>query len=76
MLDFEFSFDEFFEIVKALVKCGVDYSDHIISKNKKSSKEWYDIGGIINELFPNLFCNLLDKNEEYFNDKEIYNYLA
>ena len=76
VLDFEFSFDKLFDIVKASAKCGVDYSDCTIYKNKKLSKEWYGIDGIINELFPNLFCHLLYKNKEYFNDTEIYNYLT
>lgn len=76
VLDFKFSFDELFDLVKMSVECGVDYSDHTIFDNRKLSKEWYGVGGIINELFPNLFCHLLYKNEKYFNDMEIYDYMS
>ena len=76
ILDFKFSFDEIFDIVKLSSECGVDYSDHTIYKNKKLSEEWYGVEGIITELFPNLFCHLLYKNEKYFNDTEIDKYTA
>lgn len=75
VLEFQFSFDELFNIVKASAECGVDYSDYTIYMNRKLSKEWYGIGGIINELFPNLFCHLLYKNEKYFSDTEINKYM-
>lgn len=75
VLDFELSFDELFDIVKMSSKIGVDYSDSTIFNNRKLSKEWYGISGIINELFPNFFSYLLLKNAEYFNDTEIYKYM-
>lgn len=76
ILDFEFSFDELFNILKMSAECGVDYSDNTIFRNRKLSEEWYGIDGIINELFPNLFCYLLYKNENYFNNTKIYDYMV
>lgn len=71
-IDFKLSFDEIFKILLLSVKCGVVYSDSTIYKNKKLSKEWYGIDGIINELFPNFFCHLIYENEEFFEDSSIY----
>lgn len=62
--------------MKVSSECGVDFSDHTIYKNKKLCKELYGISGIINELFSNLFCHLLYKNEKNFIDEEIYDYIA
>lgn len=76
VLDFKISFEKLFNLVKLSAECGVDYSDERIFDNKKISEEEYGIGGIIDELFPNLFCHLLYKNEKYFNDTEIYDYMA
>lgn len=75
-LDFKLSFDELFGLVKMSAECGVDYSDDTIFDNRELSKEWYGIDGIINELFPNLFCHLLYRNEKYFNDMEIIDYMS
>lgn len=75
-LDFKLTFDELFCLVKISAECGVDYSDHTIFDNRKLSEEWYGIDGIINELFPNLFCHLLHRNKKYFNDMEINDYMS
>jgi len=75
-LNYTLTFDILYELVLLSAKSGVDYSDSTIYKNKKLSKEWYGIEGIINELFPNTFCHLFYKNEKYFEDSEIYEYMT
>lgn len=75
VLDYNISFNKLFNIVKLSAECGVDYSDSTIYKNRKLSKEWYGVKGLIDELFPNLFCHLLYENENYFKDEEIYKYM-
>jgi hypothetical protein len=58
------------------VEAGVEYSDSTIYKNKKLSKEWYGIEGIITEIFPNTFCYMFYENEQYFEDNEILKYMS
>lgn len=64
-LDYTLTFDTLYDLVKLSDEAGVDYSDSTIYQDKKLSKEWYGIEGIMNELFPNTFCHLFYKNEQY-----------
>lgn len=75
-LDYILTFDTVFELVDLSAKAGVDYSDETIFKNKKLSKEWYGIEGILDELFPNTFCHLLFRNEKYFGHNELDYYMC
>lgn len=75
-LDYTLTFDTVFELVELSAKAGVDYSEETIFRNKKLSEEWYGITGILNELFPNTFCHLLYRNEQYFEDNEIMKYMC
>jgi hypothetical protein len=52
-LGYSFSFDDAFSFAQAAAKGGVDFSDDSIYTNKENSKEWYDIKGIIQEVFQN-----------------------
>lgn len=75
-IDFEINFEMMFTLVRISSRAGVEYSDDHIYTNEQYSKECYGIDGIIKELFPNTFCQLLYNNERYFGDKEIYTYIC
>lgn len=75
-LHYTLTFDTLYELVKLSAEAGVDYSDNTIYMNKKLSKEWYGMGGIITELFPNTFCHLFYENQQYFEDDEILKYMS
>ncbi len=70
-LDYDLTFDTAYDLVCLSVKAGVDYFDDNIYKDKLISQKEYGIEGIINELFPNTFCQLIDNNKKYFTMEEI-----
>lgn len=73
-LNYTLTFDILYKLVILSAASDVDYSDSTIYKNKKLSKEWYGIEGIIIELFPNTFRHLFYKNEKYFKEFELDKY--
>ncbi len=75
-LNYTLTFDMLYDLVKLSAEAGVDYSDDTIYINKKLSKDWYGVEGIIMELFPNTFCHLFYENEKYFEDNDILNYMS
>lgn len=75
-LHYELTFDILYELVKLSAVAGIDYSDNTIYMNKKLSKEWYGMQGIIAELFPNTFCHLFFENEKYFEENDILQYMS
>lgn len=75
-LNYALTFDTLYNLVKLSVEAGVEYSDSTIYDNKKLSKEWYGMEGIINELFPNTFSHLFYENEQYFENSEFLKYMT
>lgn len=75
-LFYQLSFNEIFDLVKKSVDAGVIYSDDSIWENRKLSYEFYGIGGILNELFPNTFAMLLDDNSQLFSNDEYCDLLS
>lgn len=75
-LNYTLTFNTLYYLVKLSDEAGVDYSDSTIYQDEKLSREWYGIEGIINEIFPNTFCHLFYKNEQYFEDNEILKYMS
>lgn len=71
-LNYNLTFDILFNLVLLSVKAKVDFSDHAIYEDKKLSEEWYGIGGIINEIFPNIFFHLFFENKKFFQDNEFF----
>ena len=57
-LGYRLSFDEVFSLCKEASKAGIDFSDDTIHSNKKTSKEWYGIEGVIQEIFQNTAIDL------------------
>ncbi len=75
-LNYILTFDILFNLVKLSTEAGVDFSDNTIYENKNLSQEWYGIDGIVNELFPNIFCHLFYENEQYFENNEILKFIC
>lgn len=75
-LNYVLTFDIMYDLVKQSAVAGVDFSEETIFKNKKLSREWYGVNGIVDELFPNTFCHLFSANEQYFEDNEIFKYMC
>lgn len=70
-LFYELDYDTVYNLAKESVDAGVIYSDDCIWKNYRLSYESYGISGIINELFPNVFCSLIESNDDLFSKDEI-----
>lgn len=75
-LYYELTFPTVFELVNLSVKSGIDYSEDTIYENKLLSEEWYNVYGLINELFPNTFSYLLELNENLFDKDEILSLIS
>lgn len=75
-LYYELTFDTMFKLVKLSSEAGIDYSDDTIFENKRLSFEWYNVSGIILELFPNTFSHLFEINEELFPNNEIFDFIT
>lgn len=58
-LDYELSFDEAFALAVEAARAGVDFSDDTIYSDKVTSREWYGVEGIVQELFQNLAQDLV-----------------
>ncbi len=74
-LFYKLTFDEVFDLVEESAKLGVDYSDDSIL-DKESAKEYYGLEGLISELFPNLYMELLFANENLFEQDEFLDFMG
>lgn len=75
-LYYEITFDKMFKLAVLSSKAGVIYSDDTIYENKLLSYEWYNVKGIIFELFPNTFSHLLETNDDIFTIDEITRFIC
>ncbi|PTC00279.1 glycyl-tRNA synthetase subunit alpha [Thalassospira xiamenensis] len=52
-LGYEINFSKVFELAKLAALGGIDFSDDTIHQDRELSEEWYDVEGIIQEVFQN-----------------------
>ena len=75
-LEFTLSFNDAFQLALKAHAAGIDFSDDTIYQNKKHSKEWYGIYGVVNEVMCNTFSHLIWENEDIFSKEDIGRFLG